>query len=87
MVTQLIIEAQEVFFFVIVIAVFFSHSLNIPSYNCKAMSHHHTWDNPDLQNIIPDDQKRKQNATDCAQGLDPYFRTVEATAKARQAQG
>ena len=51
------------------------------------MAHHQTRDNPDLQNIIPDDQKWKQNATDRAQGLDPYFRAVEATAKVRQTQG
>ena len=48
---------------------------------------HQTRDNPDPQNIIPDDKKQKQNATDCAQGLDPYFRTVEATTKPREAQG
>ena len=40
-----------------------------------------TRDNPDPKNIIPDDQKRKRNATDRAQGLDSYFKAVEATAK------
>jgi hypothetical protein len=66
---------------------FFSHSLDIPSYNFKTMAHHHTRDNPDLQNIIPDDQKRKRNATDRAQGVDSYFRAVEAATKPRQAHG
>ena len=44
-------------------------------------------DNPDPKNIIPDYQKRKWNASDRAQGLDPYFKMVEATAKPRQVQG
>jgi hypothetical protein len=44
-------------------------------------------DNPDPKNIIPDDRKRKWNATDRAQGLDSYFKTVEATTKPRQGQG
>lgn len=47
----------------------------------------HSRDKPDPQNIIPDDQKRVRNATDRAQGLDSYFKTVEATTKPRQAQG
>jgi hypothetical protein len=46
-----------------------------------------TRDNPDPKNIIPDDQKRMRNATDRAQGLDSYFKTVEATTKPRPAQG
>jgi hypothetical protein len=45
-------------------------------------------DNPDPKNIIPNDQKRMRNASDRAQGLDSYFKTVEAqveaTAKSRQ---
>ena len=45
-------------------------------------------DNPDPKNIIPNDQKRTRNATDRAQGLDSYFKTVEAqveaTTKSRQ---
>jgi len=44
-------------------------------------------DNPDPKNIIPDDQKRKQNAANCAQGLDSYFKTVEAMTKLCQGQG
>lgn len=44
-------------------------------------------DNPDPRNIIPDDQKRKRNVTDRAQGVDSYFKTVEATTKSRQVQG
>ena len=47
----------------------------------------HTRDNPDPTNIIPDDQKRKRNASDHAQGVDAYFKTVEAAAKPRQGQG
>ena len=47
----------------------------------------HSRDNPDLKNIIPDDQKRKRNASDRAQGIDSYFRAVEAAAQPRQAQG
>jgi len=47
----------------------------------------HSRDNPDPKNIIPNDQKRKQNVSDCAQGIDSYFRTVEAAAQPRQAQG
>jgi hypothetical protein len=35
-------------------------------------------DNPDPKNIIPDDQKQMRNASDRAQGLDSYFKTVEA---------
>jgi hypothetical protein len=46
-----------------------------------------TRDNPDPKRIIPNDQKRRRNATDRAQGLDSYFKAVEATAKPRQAQG
>jgi hypothetical protein len=44
-------------------------------------------DNPDPKNIIPNDKKRKRNATDRAQGLDPYFKIIEATKKPRQGQG
>jgi hypothetical protein len=44
-------------------------------------------DNPDPKNIIPDNQKRKRNVTDRAQGVDSYFKTVEATTKPRQVQG
>ena len=51
------------------------------------MTNQQSWDNPDPKNIIPDDQKRKRNATDCAQGLDSYFKAVEATMKPRQGQG
>jgi hypothetical protein len=45
-----------------------------------------TRDQPDPENIVSN-QKRKRVASDRAQGLDPYFKTVEATAKARQTQG
>ena len=51
------------------------------------MPPYQSWDNPDPQNILSEDQKRKRQATDRAQGLDSYFRTVEATTKPRQAQG
>jgi hypothetical protein len=44
-------------------------------------------DRPDPSLFIPDDQKRKRNATNRAQGLDSYVITVEATAKPRQGQG
>jgi len=44
------------------------------------MTNQQSRDNPDPKNIIPEDQKRKQNATDRAQGLDSYFKTVEAMA-------
>ena len=77
--TMNVIEAQENSHFYLSIH-------NSPSYNSKAMAHHHTWDKPDLQNIIPDDQKQKQNASNRARGLDPYFTAVKATTKPRQAQ-
>lgn len=48
---------------------------------------HQQRDNPDPKNIIPDEKKRKRNATDRAQGLDSYVRKVEATTKPRQIQG
>jgi len=51
------------------------------------MTNHQSRDNPDPKNIIPNDKKRKRNATNHAQGLDPYFKTVEATTKPRQGQG
>jgi hypothetical protein len=44
-------------------------------------------DNPDPKNIILDNQKRKRNVTDHAQGVDSYFKTVEATTKPCQVQG
>jgi len=43
-------------------------------------------DNPDPKNILPDQQKWKQNVTDHAQGIDSYFKIVEATTKSRQGQ-
>ena len=46
-----------------------------------------TRDIPDPKNILPDNEKRRQNATDCAQGLDSYIKSVEASVKLRQAQG
>ncbi len=46
------------------------------------MVHPQSQDNPDPKNIIPHDAKRKGIATDHAQGLDSYFKVVEAT-KAR----
>ena len=51
------------------------------------MTNQQSQDNPDLKNIIPDDQKWKRNATNRAQGLDSYFKTVEATTKPHQGQG
>jgi hypothetical protein len=51
------------------------------------MPQHQTRDNPDPKNILSDDRKRKRQATDRAQGVDAYFRAVEATAKPRQVQG
>ena len=50
------------------------------------MAHQQTRDNPDPKNIIPDNTKWKRNAIDHAQGLDSYFKTVEATTKPQQAQ-
>ncbi|KAI9509332.1 hypothetical protein F5148DRAFT_1283121 [Russula earlei] len=50
------------------------------------MSNQHSSDNPDPKNIIPNDKKRKQNATDHAQGLDSYIKIVEATTKPHQGQ-
>ena len=47
----------------------------------------HSRDNPDPKNIIPDDQKRKQKVSDRAQGIDSYFKAVEAAAQPHQAQG
>jgi hypothetical protein len=41
-------------------------------------------DNPDPKNILPNDQKRKRNATDRSQGLDSYIKSAEATTKPRQ---
>ena len=52
----------------------------------QTMAHQQTQDNPDPKNIIPDNTKWKRNATDCAQGLDSYFKTVEATTKPWQVQ-
>jgi len=51
------------------------------------MTNQPSCDNPDPKNIIPDDQKQKWNATDHAQGLDSYFKTVEAMMKPHQGQG
>ena len=51
------------------------------------MLQHQSRDNPDPKNILSGDQKQKRQATDCAQGVDSYFRAVEATSKPRQAQG
>ena len=51
------------------------------------MPQYQSQDNPDPKNILSEDQKRKRQATDRAQGIDSYVRTVEATAKPRQAQG
>jgi len=51
------------------------------------MLQHQSRDNPDPKNILSGDQKRKRQATDRAQGVDSYFRAVEATSKPRQAQG
>ena len=45
------------------------------------MAHHHTRDNPDLSNIIPDNIKRKRCASDRAQGIDAYFKTAETKAQ------
>jgi hypothetical protein len=39
-------------------------------------------DDPDPKNIIPNDQKQMRNASDRAQGLDSYFKTVEAQVEA-----
>ena len=44
-------------------------------------------DNPDPKNILSEDQKRKRQATDRAQGIDPYFRKIEKTVKPRQTHG
>ena len=44
-------------------------------------------DNPDPKNIFSGDQKCKCQASDHAQGINQYFRTVEAMAKPHQAQG
>ena len=49
----------------------------------QTMAHQQTQDNPNPKNIIPDNTKQRHNATDCAQGLDSYFKTVEATTKPR----
>ena len=51
------------------------------------MTNQQSQDNPDPKNIIPEYQKWKQNATNHAQGLDSYFKTVEATTKSLQGQG
>jgi len=51
------------------------------------MAHQQTQDKPDPKNIIPNDKKWKWNATNWAQGLDSYFKNVEAMTKPRQAQG
>ena len=51
------------------------------------MTNQQSQDNPDPKNIRPEDQKRKRNATDRAQGLDSHFKTVEATMKHCQGQG
>jgi len=51
------------------------------------MTNQQSQDNPDPKNIIPDDKKWKWNATDCAQGLDSYFKTVEAMTKPCRGQG
>ena len=50
-------------------------------------SNHQNRDNPNPKNILPDNKKRKRNATDRAQGLDFYIKTVEATTKPQQGQG
>ena len=44
-------------------------------------------DNPDPKNILSEDQKRKRQATNRAQGIDSYYQTLEAAAKPHQAQG
>ena len=54
------------------------------------MLQHQSQDNPDPKNILSDDQKQKRQATNHVQGVDSYFREVEAsraTTKPHQAQG
>ena len=46
----------------------------------------HSRDNPDPKNILPNDQKRKRNVTDRAQGINSYFKTAEVATQPRQAQ-
>jgi hypothetical protein len=62
---------------------FLNYDLNIS----VTMINHLSCDNPDPKNIISDDQKQKQNATNCAQGLNFYLKTIEATMKPCQGQG
>ena len=59
----------------------------LPASSIETMAHQQTRDNPDPKNILPDNEKRKWNTTNRAQGLNSYFKTVEATTKPRQAQG
>ena len=43
-------------------------------------------DKPDPKNILSEDQKQKQQATNRALCIDSYYQTAEATAKPHQTQ-
>ena len=46
-----------------------------------AMTNPQSRDIPDPKNILPNDKKQQRNATDRAQGLDFYIKSVEVSTK------